>query len=305
MLELQLTNELRDDVINYMLTKSYAVGTTLIYEHHIRLIFKKYSILNKDNLLKIVRKYKQPYHRAILSLINEYCFFNDVDFKMMIPKQMKSKRKLPGILSHEEIKTMVNSVPKPYDLFLRTLFGFGAGLRVSEVIRLSWQRFNWYDWLSDKEKNGLYEVIDTKRGSNFHVTVPKKLMESYYQLAVEKDWLNEFKIPIEGVVYDFGINTWDQSLKTLDLNLWKNRYVKHAYNWIRYNLIQKYCEKVIGKKIHIHWLRHSRATYLLEQDIPLEEISKLLGHADIQTSLIYAKINMRKVQQRMENIETI
>lgn len=305
MIELELNDELKANLIDYMFSKGYSIGTMKVYKSHITKLFDSYKTLNKKNALLILKKFQRPYHRAILSLINEYCFYNEIDFNLKLPRQMKKPRPIPHTLTLEEIEMMIKVTPKPYDLFLRTIFGFGSGLRISEVIRLSWQRFNWYHWLQHRDENGIYEIIATKRGKNFYVTVPKILMEEYYKYARELENLNEFGVPKDGVIYNFGVNNWRQDLKEQHLELWKHSYVKMAYDFIRYNILIKYCNKAIGKKIHIHWLRHSRATYLLEQGINIEEISKLLGHTDIRTSLIYANVSMKKVKKSMENISTI
>lgn len=45
----------------------------------------------------------------------------------------------------------------------------------------------------------------------------------------------------------------------------------------------------ITKKVSPHILRHSVATTLLEQGMPLEQIQKFLGHAKIDTTQIYAE----------------
>lgn len=310
MIELVLNEELKKELLEYLTTRSYSIGTMKLYKVLIDKMFRDYKVLNKKTALDFLKKYNRPYHRAILSLINDYCFYYEIDFNLKIPRQIKKPRPVPHTLTTDEIQKMIQCVEKPWDLFLRTVFGFGAGLRVSEVIRLSWQRFNWYEWLNDLDesgnrKNGLYEVIDTKRGKNFHVTVPKRLMEDYYLMAKEGNLLNEFRIPDPGVIYDFGINTWNKSLKITNLAVWKHSYAKMAYDWVRYNLLEKKCEPVLGKRIRIHWLRHSRATFLLEQDIPIQEISKLLGHSDIRTSMIYAETSMKKIKKSMENIDSI
>jgi len=310
MIELELNDGLKDNLLDYLAIKGYAIGTMKVYKGHINKIFKEYQTLNKKTALDILKKYNRSYHRAILSLINEYCFYYEIDFNLKLPRVMKKPRPIPHTLNLEEIQRMIAAVDKPWDLFLRTVFGFGAGLRVSEVIRLSWQRFNWFEWLNNRDDegnrgNGLYEVIDTKRGKNFYVTVPKQLMEDYYKYAKEGNMLNEFRIPDPGVIYDFGITKWNQTLKRTNLNLWKHSYAKMAYDYIRYNLLEKKCSPVLGKKVRIHWLRHSRATYLLEQGIPIEQISKLLGHSDIRTSMIYAETSMKTINESMKDIDSI
>src|SRR5215510_11396701 len=44
----------------------------------------------------------------------------------------------------------------------------------------------------------------------------------------------------------------------------------------------------ITKRVHPHLLRHSVATTLLEQGMPLEQIQQFLGHARLETTQIYA-----------------
>jgi integrase/recombinase XerD len=45
----------------------------------------------------------------------------------------------------------------------------------------------------------------------------------------------------------------------------------------------------IDKRVYPHLLRHSVATILLERGMPLEQIQKLLGHAKLETTQIYAE----------------
>ena len=52
----------------------------------------------------------------------------------------------------------------------------------------------------------------------------------------------------------------------------------------------------IGRKVTPHILRHTTATTALQRGMPVEDISKLLGHESIETTMIYAKTSLDTVQ---------
>jgi len=57
----------------------------------------------------------------------------------------------------------------------------------------------------------------------------------------------------------------------------------------------------INKRLTFHMARHSCATsVLLANDVPIETVSKILGHTNIRTTQIYARITDRKVSKDME-----
>ena len=67
--------------------------------------------------------------------------------------------------------------------------------------------------------------------------------------------------------------------------------------------------KVIAKKCGIeknvtwHMSRHTYATTVcLSNDVPIETLSKMLGHRSIRTTQIYAKITAEKVSRDMEKL---
>lgn len=57
-----------------------------------------------------------------------------------------------------------------------------------------------------------------------------------------------------------------------------------------------------GKKISFHVARHTFATLFLSEGVPLESLSKMMGHKNIGTTQIYAKILNEKVGRDMEEV---
>lgn len=57
-----------------------------------------------------------------------------------------------------------------------------------------------------------------------------------------------------------------------------------------------------GKKISFHLARHTFATLFLSEGVPLESLSKMMGHKNIATTQIYAKILNEKVGRDMEEV---
>jgi integrase len=53
----------------------------------------------------------------------------------------------------------------------------------------------------------------------------------------------------------------------------------------------------------LHSLRHSFATLLLSRGVDLYTVSRLLGHADIRTSMIYAMARMDTLQEAVDRLE--
>ena len=58
---------------------------------------------------------------------------------------------------------------------------------------------------------------------------------------------------------------------------------------------QKYC-RTAGVTATIHQLRHSRATLLLKGGVPITTVRKVLGHRNIQSTLIYAEADQETIK---------
>jgi len=78
----------------------------------------------------------------------------------------------------------------------------------------------------------------------------------------------------------------------------KNRY---------FNRHLRFGAKKLGfeKYIHCHLARHTFATTCLTLGIPLEVTSKLLGHRNVSTTMIYAKYVDKVLDSEMEKFKEL
>jgi len=62
----------------------------------------------------------------------------------------------------------------------------------------------------------------------------------------------------------------------------------------------------ISKELHMHLARHTFATTVtLANGIPIETVSKMLGHASIKQTQHYAKVIPLKIKLDMEKIKDL
>jgi integrase/recombinase XerD len=74
-----------------------------------------------------------------------------------------------------------------------------------------------------------------------------------------------------------------------------------TYNKHLKALIERTQNEVLQeKKITMHNLRHSIATHLLEQGIPVEQVRLFLGHSQLETTQIYTHINRQQLQNLIQ-----
>ena len=73
--------------------------------------------------------------------------------------------------------------------------------------------------------------------------------------------------------------------------------------------INKYLKDImdsigINKKITFHSARHTFATVVtLSNGVPIETVSKLLGHTKLSTTQIYARVLESKISSDISNLE--
>lgn len=186
-------------------------------------------------------------------------------------KRPRKDRKLPVVLSREEIAKILSSVD---NIKHKTIFmlAYSAGLRVSEVIRLKPEDIN--------SKRKLIHIKGSKgrkdRYTLLSETVLKNLREYWNKYRPQK-WL------FEGAREEKNL-----SARTAD-KIFKNA-----------------CDKAgITKKVSFHSLRHSFATHLLEGGTDLRYIQELLGHAHSKTTEVYTHVSRKNLGKIVSPIDTI
>ncbi|WP_289747633.1 tyrosine-type recombinase/integrase, partial [uncultured Bacteroides sp.] len=81
---------------------------------------------------------------------------------------------------------------------------------------------------------------------------------------------------------------------------WQNAETKLISNGLRFIFT---CPLFLAQPITFHGFRHSYATTIcLSNGVPIETLSRMMGHTSIRSTQIYAKITAEKVSNDMERL---
>ena len=81
-------------------------------------------------------------------------------------------------------------------------------------------------------------------------------------------------------------------------NIWQNSEKWLISNVLRFIIT---CLLMVALWVLSHVTRHTNATtVLLSHGVPIETVSRLLGHTDLKTTQIYARITNQKISSDME-----
>ena len=61
----------------------------------------------------------------------------------------------------------------------------------------------------------------------------------------------------------------------------------------------------MGQRVSWHWIRHSRATHLREDDTAMTDIQSLLRHRSIATTMIYASTDTEKLRKKVNRMDIL
>lgn len=86
----------------------------------------------------------------------------------------------------------------------------------------------------------------------------------------------------------------------------KDKHIFHVYGRTYMGKLLKEIAKICGTgHISFHKARHNFGTHItLSQGVPIETVSRMMGHKNITTTQIYAKVTDKKVDEDMKRLRT-
>lgn len=172
-----------------------------------------------------------------------------------------------GYILKEDVEKLMMCKPphKRYevvkDLFILSCF---TGLAYADIKKLTRNNiqsfFDGHQWIISRRKKS--DVASNVR----LMEIPKRIIEKYIGTT-----RNEFIFPVP-------------------TNVTCNNHIT--------KLIET-AEIITEQKVTFHTARHTFGTMFLTEGVPLESLSKMMGHKNISTTQIYAKITSQKISKDM------
>jgi site-specific recombinase XerD len=186
-----------------------------------------------------------------------------------IPRPRRPSQ-LPKHISSRDIKKLFDAVSnRKHALMLKLCYGMG--LRVTEIVGLK---------VTHIDSGNMQVLIARGKGKkDRYVNLPESILEdlrNYYREYKPKKYLFEGQ----------------------DGGMYSVRSVRKVFK-------KALADAKINKEVRIHSLRNSYATHLLENGTDISFIGQLLGHNDIKTTMIYAKVaqkDLRKIKSPLDKL---
>ncbi|PIZ50933.1 hypothetical protein COY27_05290 [Candidatus Woesearchaeota archaeon CG_4_10_14_0_2_um_filter_33_13] len=174
----------------------------------------------------------------------------------------KVPKRLPEFLTQEEVVHFFDCLKnKKHKLMVNLLYS--AGLRVSELTNLK---------VKDLQINENYGWVRQGKGNKDRPFIIAEKLKTELEL-----WINKLQLEFED--YLFPSNRREKiSVSSLQ------KIIKHAAKMAG-----------IPKNVHPHTLRHSFATHLIENGYCVTDVQPLLGHAKLETTLVYTHLAKPKL----------
>ncbi len=197
--------------------------------------------------------------------------------------KMKTVKTQREYLTEDELEAFQNVVTSPgtrlelnKDMFIFS--AYAGGLRISDVLQLQWKHFD-----------GTNVNITIKKTNNqLSIKLPNKALEIITKYKNNETGNN---------TYIFGMlpaNTYLLSSSEID------NAISSATAYINKNLKIIAKKAGIEKNVSFHTARHTWATRALRKGITIDKVSKLMGHAAIKETQVYAKIVNSELDKAMD-----
>ena len=182
-----------------------------------------------------------------------------------------------AFLTQEEINELYRVSNSAWERSILSL-GYGCGLRVGELDRVNIEdvRLREKILIVPKGKGNKRRIVPMSPG------VISDLSDYYF---------NEREVFTKGRDYK-------EKEQALMLNSRGGRMKEWTYNKCLKKMIDRTeSEDIQEKEITMHSLRHSIATHLIEQGIPVEQVRQFLGHSQLETTQVYTHISKEQLQK--------
>lgn len=208
----------------------------------------------------------------------------------------KKQRTPPVVFSHDEAISVIQSLTHPWNLISQLMYG--AGLRVSEAVRLRIQDIDF--------DNKIIKVERSKGGASRNTLLPTEtinLLNRQFDIVGDlhdRDLRNGF-----GQVF-ISDSRADTELKTSSEFNWQYLFPSKTMSFdlvaqcprrhhVQIKSVQRHIKQAIKrcritKSASPHTFRHSFATHLLEQGTNIRVVQELLGHKNVSTTQIYTHV---------------
>ena len=196
-------------------------------------------------------------HFFTRTLVRTWKIFSDIKWKR--------EEKLPTILSLQEVKKIIDALPTQQShTFYLTLYSLGLRLREATTLQVR-------DILSDR---GLVHIHGGKGGMDRTVPLPNitlTVLREYYKTHRNPKWI----FPA------LGRNGGK------DAQFAKNHVSDSGVQGVLRSTLKRLDFR---KHVHPHVFRHAYATHLLEANIPIRHVQKILGHKTLKSTMIYLHV---------------
>lgn len=198
------------------------------------------------------------------------CRMRGLEYKQFSLPEIEKEVKLPVVLNGAEVKALLSACKL---LKHRLIIGlcYGCGLRCSEVRNLR---------VADTDiERGMLHIKQGKGSKDRCLPLGKMLCRGiacYIDAEHPRNYLFE--------------GNDGQALS------------QRGTQWVIYQAVKR---AGIRKEVHTHTLRHSYATHLLEQGVNILTIKELLGHAHIETTMVYLHIAQPSPQTVFSPLDTL